>query len=173
MILLSRIRIRRPRIIFDRPKIPDPSRWIGGISGSSFSAIRDSVSNSLKALENEISDLPNDVKREVSNVTDIVQHWNEQQLNVYKNTYNKLVEVAVELSANLGADEAAKKIITRTATLYQESGGTNAEDCSLIVRAAIFLYAYSIKETKPDLSFALLATVVTDAIPAACRIALS
>lgn len=57
---------------------------------------------------------------------------------------------------------------------YQENSGgerCSAKDCTLVVKAVIAGYCYFIHETNPNLAYFLMGMAITDAIPAACRIA--
>jgi hypothetical protein len=47
----------------------------------------------------------------------------------------------------------------------------SAKDCTLVVKAVMAGYCYFIHETNPNLAYFLMGTAITDAIPAACRIA--
>lgn len=70
-------------------------------------------------------------------------------------------------------ERSRDKIITATAVNIKRIlvEKNSAKDCTLVVRAVIAGYCYFIHETNPNLAYFLMGAAITDAIPAACRVA--
>ncbi|HDR8241329.1 TPA: hypothetical protein QC126_001885 [Bacillus cereus] len=131
------------------------------------------LSSELSSAAEELRDLPANIKSEVAALSEQVKEFTDKQIEVYKKVNEPLIDAANDLARQFGNnEELAQKIIEATARLYQEAGGDDVEDCAYIVRAAIAIYCYGIKETNPDLCYLLMSSAITDAVPAACRIVL-
>ncbi|PFF53605.1 hypothetical protein [Bacillus cereus] len=151
----------------------NPARCVPTNPVKTLEDVKKDLSGKLNSVTEELKGLPEDVKNEAAKLSEQVKDFTDKQIEVYKKMNEPLIDAANNLAAKFGnKEELSQRIIEATARLYQDAGGDDVGDCTLIVKAAIAIYCYTIKESDPDLCYLLMGSAITEAVPAACRLVL-